>query len=550
LVTAPGVMRGLQARLILSVLAGASLFALLAGALAYGQAQEGALAASRETMQGLARTIEKTVAVGAFARDPVLLRELVSGLSSHSMVAGAAVTGIGGDVLATAGRGATLQDVGRDAGMSIIKPLVSPFDGGESVGTLLIWADDAGIRAAARHEAYRSAALMAGQAVLLAALLYLVAARLVSRPIVRMAQQFHSMAPGTSLRLEQLPQHAHDEIGMLVEGANALLEANAVALRHERELRAEIEALEAQYRQIFDSSSAGIFVLDEDGRFINGNPTVSKVVGLSLRDMGKLKHESFVRRVFGDPALVESMIRQAREQRETISGDLELVRLGQGRRWVHCLISVQGAPQGKVERQRSLVEGVIYDITERKIDEVAAKHRAEHDPLTGLKNRAGVELTLDRWIAETLVDGSMMSVLCIDLDGFKQVNDRFGHPAGDQVLKVCAQRMKAAVRRSSDLIGRVGGDEFIVGLRGVGPSDPMMTEAASALLQAIGQGIVLDTGDEVHVGASIGVACVPLHGNDRGTVIQAADEALYHVKHSGKRAVAIACLRPQSTPAD
>jgi diguanylate cyclase (GGDEF)-like protein/PAS domain S-box-containing protein len=410
------------------------------------------------------------------------------------------------------------------------------------VGHLLIRADDAGIRAVARRDALQSATLMVGQAVLLAALLYLVAARLVSRPIVRMAEQLHSLEPGTSQRLEQSPRHAHDEIGMLVTGANALLEANAVALRRERELREEIEKMEAQYRQIFDSTSAGIFVLDENGRFINGNPTVSKVVGLSLSNMRELKHESFVQRVFGDPARVEAMIQMAREQGETISCDLELVQIGEQHRWVHCLLSVQGASQREEGDRRSLVEGVIYDITERKTSEVAARHLAEYDTLTGLKNRAGTEAMLNRWIADSLADGSPMTVMCIDLDGFKQINDRFGHSAGDQVLTVCAQRMKNAVRRNSDLVGRIGGDEFIIGLRGVGSSDPMMAEIASALLQEISEVIVLDTGNEVRVGASIGVAYVPIHGTERSTVIQAADEALYHVKRHGKLAFAVACV--------
>lgn len=538
----PLLLHGLQVRLILSLLVGASLFALLVGAAAYGQAQAHALAVGRDTLQGLANTIERTVAVGAFARDPVLLQELVSGLASHPLVAGATVTEPGGNVLATAGGGATARDIGRNAGLSVIKSLMSPFSPEESVGFLLIRADDAGIRAVARRDALHSAALMVGQAVLLAVLLYLVAARLVSRPIIRMAEQLHSLTPGTAQRLEQSPVHAHDEIGMLVLGANALLEANAVALRRERELRQEIEKMEAQYRQIFDSTSAGIFVLDENGRFINGNPTVSKVVGLSLSDMRGLKHESFVQRVFGDPARVEVMIQKARERGETISCDLELVQIGEQHRWVHCLLSVQGAPQRDEGDRCSLVEGVIYDITERKTSEVAARQLAEYDLLTGLKSRAGTEATLDRWIADSLDDGSVVTVMCIDLDGFKQVNDRFGHPAGDQVLTVCAQRMKNAVRRTSDLVGRIGGDEFIVGLRGVGSSDPMVVEVASALLHELSQVIMLDTGNEVRVGASIGVACVPLHGTERRTVTQAADDALYHVKRHGKLAFAVACV--------
>jgi diguanylate cyclase (GGDEF)-like protein len=266
-------------------------------------------------------------------------------------------------------------------------------------------------------------------------------------------------------------------------------------------------------------------------RFFHGRGgTISRGAGPTHRFLAALPQGS----VRGDLRVTE--------QGETISCDLELVQFGEQHRWVHCLLSVQGAPQREEGNRCSLVEGVIYDITERKTNEVAARQLAEYDVLTGLKNRAGTEATLNRWIVDSLDDGSVMTVMCIDLDGFKQINDRFGHPAGDQVLTVCAQRMRNAVRRNSDLVGRIGGDEFIVGLRGVGSSDPMVVEVASALLQEISEAIVLDTGNEVHVGASIGVACVPLHGTKLSTVIQAADEALYHVKRHGKLAFAVACM--------
>lgn len=86
--------------------------------------------------------------------------------------------------------------------------------------------------------------------------------------------------PGTTERLTVPTGHALDEIGDLTHSANALLDANQIAMQRERELRAEIEVMEAQYRQIFDFSSAGIFVLDGEGRLINSNPTALRVIGL------------------------------------------------------------------------------------------------------------------------------------------------------------------------------------------------------------------------------------------------------------------------------
>ena len=533
-----GRLRSLQLRFMLIVVLGALMFSALGGAMAYRFGHERALANSRATLDGLVQAVEKTVAVGAFAADPVLLREVVDGLARNEWVAAVEVLSAQGVMLARSGRPAAAVD---DAGLWLERNLASPFDAAEQVGVLRIRGDQLHIDAAATQQALIQAALMAGQVVLVAGLLYAVAAHLVSRPIVRLARQLHAMSPGTDARLAATPLHQNDEIGLLIGGANALLDANAVALQRERSLRAEIEAMEAQYRQIFDSSSAGIFVLDAQGRLINGNPTVSRVVGLSLAQLRELQHPNFIERVFGRPEQVELMIEQAGRLGETVSGDLELVERDAARRWVHCLISVQTASAAaELPRRPTMVEGVIYDITERKSAETAARWTAEHDGLTGLVNRAGSQAVLDRMIADAMQAGAALSVLCIDLDGFKQVNDNHGHHAGDQVLMACAERMKAAVRRQSDLVARVGGDEFLVVLRELGPADPVLASTAAALVDALHQPVPLDRGGSTQVGASIGIACLRWHGNDRIGLVQAADRALYAVKFGGKNAYALA----------
>jgi diguanylate cyclase (GGDEF)-like protein/PAS domain S-box-containing protein len=348
-----------------------------------------------------------------------------------------------------------------------------------------------------------------------------------------MASALRRMTPGSGQRLHAPPGHERDEIGVLVAGANELLDSNERQLKVERQLRAEVESMEAQYRQIFDSSSAGIFVLNEGGRLINGNPTVSRVVGLSMNELRHLSEDDFISRVFSQPEQVRQMIDEATRRGETISADLELVQQGDERRWVHCLISVQRA-------DGQTVEGVIYDITERKSDENAVRHRAEHDALTQLKNRAGGQSTLERFVADAASRGAPLSVLCIDLDGFKQINDTHGHPSGDEVLVACAERMRMAVRRTSDLVARLGGDEFLIALRDVGPGEAVLIQVLRGLIDGLSLPIRVSTGEEVRVGVSIGVACLPTHGSDPQSLLRAADDALYHVKRNGKQAFALA----------
>ena len=530
--TAPRVRgaNSLQLRFMLLVFASAAVLALVAATIAYQFGQARALASGRSSVEALATAVEKTLAIGAYAKDEVLLQEVAGGLARNELVNVVEVVAADGRALAKVLRPGGVE---RPGATLLTRPLVSPFDAKESLGQLRIHLNDDKARADADREAYTLAAAMVAQAAVLAGVLYLLAARMVSGPIVRLASALRRMTPGSGERLATPDSHAGDEIGVLISGANALLDANERQLQTERRLRAEVEAMEAQYRQIFDSSSAGIFVLDEGGRLINGNPTVSRVVGVSMDDLRKLSEDDFISRVFNRPEQVRQMVDQAAARGETVSADLELVQQGEARRWVHCLISVQ-----HVDGQT--VEGVIYDITERKTDENAVRHRAEHDALTQLKNRAAGQATLERFVADARARDAALSVACIDLDGFKQINDTHGHASGDEVLVACADRMRAAVRRSSDLIARLGGDEFLIALRDVGPGDSVLIQVMRALIDGLALPIRLSSGAEVRVGVSIGVACLPTHGAEPQQLVRAADEALYHVKRNGKLAFALA----------
>jgi diguanylate cyclase (GGDEF)-like protein/PAS domain S-box-containing protein len=370
----------------------------------------------------------------------------------------------------------------------------------------------------------------------------------VSRPIVRLARALESMPPGSEGRLTVPPGHRDDEIGVLVRSANDLLFANAQALQRERELRLDIEAMEAQYRQIFDSTSAGIFVLDREGRLINGNPTVLKLVGRAMGDMRQLRGQDFLGRVFVRPDRVRALIDESARRGETMSSDLELLGADGEARWAHCLVSVQdGGTHPAVEDEThggGIIEGVLYDITERKRVERDVRQRAERDALTGTLNRAATEETIDRFLAQGGPDASM-SLLYLDLDGFKAINDLHGHASGDRVLQQVTARIGTELRRASDVVGRIGGDEFLIVLPHDGAGDTAAAHIAQAVLARTAQPIELDDGQRVQVGVSIGLASFPRHGASRRELMHAADEAMYAVKRHGKNAVASALPQGQ-----
>ncbi|MDE1950117.1 MAG: response regulator, partial [Burkholderiales bacterium] len=229
----------LQLRFTLAVVVGAVLFSALAGILAWRLGHERALDSSRSSLQALARAVEKTVAVGAYAKDPVLMQEVVDGLSRDELVAAAEVRAPNGQLLV---RGARAKP-GRaePVGLTLDQALVSPFDPGERLGVLRIEASADRIAATAGRETTILGALLLGQVALIVAMLYFTAAHLFSHPMARLARTLQAITPGTPDRLTVPQEHRLDEIGTLVGSANTLLDAAEVALQRERTLRAEIE---------------------------------------------------------------------------------------------------------------------------------------------------------------------------------------------------------------------------------------------------------------------------------------------------------------------
>jgi len=158
---------------------------------------------------------------------------------------------------------------------------------------------------------------------------------------------------------------------------------------------------------------------------------------------------------------------------------------------------------------------------------VEFEYAAMHDTLTGLKNRKALINHLEHRLLDAQTTSERLAVLFIDLDGFKQINDRYGHPAGDVVLRAAAQRLKDCAR-SSDLVGRLGGDEFVIMLQPLEKVFPRTGIVAQHVVDRISQPFHID-GLELS-GASMGVALYPDHGQTAESLLAAADEFMYAQK--------------------
>lgn len=160
------------------------------------------------------------------------------------------------------------------------------------------------------------------------------------------------------------------------------------------------------------------------------------------------------------------------------------------------------------------------------------KHQANHDALTGLPNRAAFERRLQQTISEQRSIPVSCSVLFIDLDGFKNVNDTHGHALGDRVLQDVGSRFQYAVR-AQDYVARIGGDEFAVLLLST-ESDAVASMVAQKLIDSLEHSF---ESDAIRLGASIGISMFPAHGNNSSDLLKYADMAMYHAKARGSNSI-------------
>jgi diguanylate cyclase (GGDEF)-like protein len=165
---------------------------------------------------------------------------------------------------------------------------------------------------------------------------------------------------------------------------------------------------------------------------------------------------------------------------------------------------------------------------------------AHFDAVTGLPNRALLADRLAQEVARAHRSEQPFAVLALDLDGFKAVNDTWGHPAGDQALQLVAERCRKLMR-ASDTVGRLGGDEFLALLPETTTEGAL--NAAEKLRESLAEPYVIGSA-LARMSASIGIAVFPAHGSDAEALQRAADAALYEAKREGKNRVKVGTRAP------
>ncbi|MDI5984538.1 diguanylate cyclase [Halomonas sp. M4R5S39] len=355
---------------------------------------------------------------------------------------------------------------------------------------------------------------------LLAGLVGAVLLRSAFRPLKRVVAQVDAIEQGQRHALSEAGPH---ELKAIARAFNRLyigmLDANRVASERKAYLDAALT-----------SSPVGLYLVDARGRLTFVNPALERITGWSSQallngDWAQMLPEAARER---SRAHWQRLVRS----RNGFQYQIEIHTSSGGSRWVE----VQGSPV-RTEEQTLGYIGSVVDITERHRREQQSHWESEHDPLTGCLNRRGFEARLMAATGQRHRQGEMpLSLMMMDLDHFKPVNDSAGHAAGDEMLRSIGELLIETVR-DSDSVARLGGDEFAILL----PACPLMRarDVAERLREAIGRLDFQAGQHRFRVTMSIGIAMLGEADRSLPAFLQRVDQACYRAKRLGRNRVVV-----------
>jgi len=473
-----------------------------------------------EGLSELLDTIENTASIACFVRDQTLAAEVARGLLKNSTVLGVEIK-TDNEVLASNYRHPLTPQVSQER---LVRTIYSPFISDESIGQIEIYPNTEEIDRLVRQNVYFVATLLVMQLIAVVIAIVIVVLHWIVNPIKGMSDYLHHMDAAAGDRLKLPRGHTHTEVGRLAEDINSLAGRLVISLEDERQLRLQREMDEKKYRAIFDNAETGIFISDQEGQIESANPALIRLLELSNAANPSAHRISNLAWVL--PACTEELISVCAGNNILSENDLELISGNGAIRWLNLVLSPIG---------ENRVQGLVSDITERKQIENLARMQAVTDPLTGIANRPGFERMLlsaiqQGELAEKGSEDVGFTLMQIDLDGFKRINEALGLPVGDEVLKMVGKRI-CHYLKPTDIVARLGGDEFAVILLGITSSEST-TVIAERLLRSLEKNYDIET-TQIKLCASIGITIYPNDGNDMPFLLRNVELALDHARSNG-----------------
>jgi diguanylate cyclase (GGDEF)-like protein/PAS domain S-box-containing protein len=309
----------------------------------------------------------------------------------------------------------------------------------------------------------------------------------------------------------------------ILTAQEALIRAALIARNRAQSL---LHATETRFRTVFAGSAVGISISALDGTILDANQALLDMLSHPLEELRKRSIADFVHPDdAGDVAAAYAALVDG--ERDHFQADKPICRGDGTVLWTHVTMSlIPEEPEGS-----GCVVTMFEDVTDRHLLETRLRYLATHDPLTQLPNRALLLESLDRLFADS-GDSARLGLCFVDLDGFKVVNDCFGHAVGDRLLVEVAGRLDKSVSTGGHLVARMGGDEFVILVaHSTGPTQ--VIEVAERVLDALVPSMWIDD-HELSVSASIGIVERRMAGTDPADMLRAADATLYRAKADGK----------------
>ncbi|WP_096154312.1 MULTISPECIES: diguanylate cyclase domain-containing protein [Bacillus] len=284
----------------------------------------------------------------------------------------------------------------------------------------------------------------------------------------------------------------------------------------------DLKESEQRFKSLFMNNPDGIWSIDLDGIINSVNPALEKQLGFKEEEIVGSHYSEM--NVWKDE---NDFQKNAEHLNATLSGqtqEYEITLTKKDTQEVQLVVkTIPITVRGKIVG----LYGINKDITKQKQLEKELERLAYTDSLTGLPNRRAVT----NLIEESLNNSKKIGLLFLDIDDFKQINDKLGHDAGDQLLIQFTDRVENIVL-TCGLFGRLSGDEFVVIIQNLEKREQAV-ELAKKILHVLIQPFHL-SGKEVHISSSIGIAYSPEHGKNKTTLLKSADNALYRAKEQGK----------------
>ena len=313
-------------------------------------------------------------------------------------------------------------------------------------------------------------------------------------------------------------------MGHAIEGANGLpsrMSGCIIDISQKKQSENELRLAAS----VFGNTQDGIMIMTGDRTILKVNSAFEQILGYKSKEIVG-KNSRFLQSGHHDQAFYDK-----------IWNTIDAAGSWQGEVWerhkngwvIPVWFSINSLCNGRGDIERYIA--ILYDLTDQKKAQERINYLAHYDILTGLPNRAMFKDRLCHALKLADRQKTMLALLCIDLDNFKQVNDTYGHPAGDELLCRVAKKLQNTLR-ISDTLSRPGGDEFIILLEQI--KDPVSVKTtAEKVVRVLAEPV--DVGEtEIFLSASVGISLFPDDGPDIDTLVRNADMAMYRSKDEGR----------------